>query len=65
MKLKEETNGTNTSNVWSAVAAVLFGMYKEVSEREYRLNNAGKTELDYKLDDFFKDIGEGSSDRFY
>ena len=28
-----------------AVAAVLFGMYKKVSEREYRLNNAGKMEL--------------------
>ena len=47
------------------VAAVLFGMYKEVSEREHRLNNAGKTELDYRLDDFFKDLGGGNCDRFY
>lgn len=47
------------------VAAVLFGMYKEVSEQEHRLNNEGKTELDYRLDDFFKDLGGGNSDRFH
>lgn len=43
----------------AVVAAILVAMYKKVSTQERKLNDAGKTDLDYRLDDFFKSIGGG------